>query len=238
MSAAATSPEQERRAAEARATAAAQNRARIAAIFGELAALNAELCRLMGGDPSAANGPVTADDETLDGPYGDPEVRFDPHEWKGTLRKGHKYSRCPSDYLIALAQGLEWTAANPTAKNAKYANRNRRDASLARGWAKRNEGKDFKPAGPPALGGSTAAGRNVTAPPPGHRPPPPASGPRPVPPPLGRPASSVPTAAAAAAASSASPGDRQEPSSSSDGWPDNDADADDDDQWNGKGGET
>lgn len=86
-----------------------------------------------------------APDSDLDGQYGDPEVRADSPQWikqGGDSYKGMRYSLCPPDYLEALASFMDWQAGKDEAtgdpEKLKYAGYKRRDASRARGWAKRN----------------------------------------------------------------------------------------------------
>lgn len=100
------------------------------------------------GQAEAKAAPSVATDEDLDGPYGNPEVRFDPKRWKGPSYVGQKFSDCPSDYLECFADFADWLAdkrrQEGDEKKAGYA---ARDASRARGWAKRNNGQ-----GKPAAG--------------------------------------------------------------------------------------
>jgi hypothetical protein len=97
-----------------------------------------------------------ASDDDLNGRYGDPSVRKDPKRWAGASCVGLNYSACPSDYLLLLAEYLEWGADKDAAKPEppKHANGTlyfeyaRKDARLARGWARRNEGKPARAAAP------------------------------------------------------------------------------------------
>lgn len=110
---------------------------------------------------SAPTTPSVASDADLDSQYGDPKVKRDPNQkhWDGPSFVDAHYSECPSDYLIALAGFLEWTAkrndekaAQGDDKAANYATYDRRDAARARGWAKRNEGRardTYDDPGPP-----------------------------------------------------------------------------------------
>jgi hypothetical protein len=105
--------------------------------------------------PASGNGPAIASDRDLDGPHGDPEVRFDPRDWTGVSCKGRRFSACPSAFLDALADVLDSFASGETdEKKAKY---KRLDAARARGWARRNEGKG-QTSSPGAGGGGTASG--------------------------------------------------------------------------------
>lgn len=93
----------------------------------------------LGGNRPPGVGAV-ADDQDLDGQYGDPEIRFDPREkyWKGPSFVGKRFSQCRADYLDAMAKYLDAGAfmanKNGDAKGATYKTR---DAARARGWAKR-----------------------------------------------------------------------------------------------------
>lgn len=90
-----------------------------------------------------------ATDEELDGRNGDPTVRKDPARWAGDSYAGSRYSDCPSDYLRVLAEALDYFAAKDEklAEPRKHRNGtpwhvyNRKDARLARGWARRNAGE-------------------------------------------------------------------------------------------------
>lgn len=127
--------------------------------FAELKATRAELRALAshlgvgarGGESSAPRAPAIASDADLDGPDGDPEIRKDPSpkKWSGALHKGERMSACEPEYLDALASFLMWKAtsdreeaagcadAAEATKKRKFAAYAERDASLARGWARR-----------------------------------------------------------------------------------------------------
>lgn len=108
-----------------------------------------------------------ASDQDLDGQYGNPEIRYDPKEryWTGASYVGQRFSECPSDYLLAMATGLEatvWglnkgaeecgTGGDPDGAEAKLkkAKFKSLDAARARGWAKRNAGAQAAPQSPSA----------------------------------------------------------------------------------------
>jgi hypothetical protein len=101
--------------------------------------------------PQGAAPQPEAADYDLNGKYGDPEIRAkDPRDWVGPPQQGKHFSECPADYLIMVAERLEYfagqneTSTDPdVAKKAKY---NRLDASRARGWAKRIRGDVAAPA--------------------------------------------------------------------------------------------
>ena len=84
----------------------------------------------------AASGFFAADKE-LDGPKGDPSVKFAPHGWVGPDFKGRAYSQCTPEFLDALAESLAYSAKNPKPGKEKYSAWNELDAARARGWARR-----------------------------------------------------------------------------------------------------
>lgn len=92
---------------------------------------------------AGANGAVAADRD-LDGRYGDPELRFLPRDWTGPSYKGRRFSECPPDLLVMVAETLEYFADKSedaderTDKGKPVAPYKRADAARARGWAKRN----------------------------------------------------------------------------------------------------
>lgn len=106
-----------------------------------------------GGD--SGDGPAVAEDRDLDSRFGDPMVRKDPKRWAGDSYVNAHYSQCPTDYLLVMAEGLEYFAsrdkAKPEAEQPKHKNGtpfwqyNLKDAARARGWARRNQGKTFDP---------------------------------------------------------------------------------------------
>lgn len=97
---------------------------------------------------SIANAPAKpATDADLDGPRGNPEVRFEPKAWKGAPMRGRRFSDCDPDFLDQLAAFKLWQAkkdddagaagevdAKGYPKSGKWA---RVDAGLAAGWAAR-----------------------------------------------------------------------------------------------------
>jgi hypothetical protein len=94
--------------------------------------------------PSNGNGPEF--DVDIDGPRGDPEVRFVPKRWTGTDYKGQKFSACEPEFLDMLAEAYEWFAqrddeANAVDRNGTPKSRwSRLDAARARAWAARLRG--------------------------------------------------------------------------------------------------
>lgn len=111
-----------------------------AAMMGKL---DAVLLALKGGAhaPSAAGakpagaGPKVASDADLDGPHGDPVVKFPPKSWKGEDFAGRRLSECSTEFLLAYAEHLEWKGNSPLPGKEKYAKYDLLDAARARGWA-------------------------------------------------------------------------------------------------------
>jgi hypothetical protein len=113
--------------------------------------LDALLAAMKGGGASArpatggaaAGGEVDAD---IDGPRGDPEVRFVPKRWTGQDYKGQKFSTCEPEFLDLLADAYEWFAqrddeSNAVDKNGTPKSRwSRLDAARARAWSARLRG--------------------------------------------------------------------------------------------------
>lgn len=87
-------------------------------------------------------------DPDIDGPRGDPEVRFVPKRWTGPDVKGQKFSACEPEFLDMLADAYEWFAqrddeANAVDKNgAPKSKWSRLDAARARAWSARLRGQD------------------------------------------------------------------------------------------------
>lgn len=85
-----------------------------------------------------------ADDATLDGQWGDPVVKArDPKDWTGESMIGKKLSECPPNYLDMVADRADYFALKNDEKGEKDAKGNpkskwdRKNAALARGWARR-----------------------------------------------------------------------------------------------------
>jgi hypothetical protein len=96
--------------------------------------------------PAEAGGAV-ASDADMDSDRGNPEVRKDPKYWQGEPQAGKLFSECPPEYLDVIAKDFDRVAAWMDGKGAEGEKDSkgypmsgkfkRRDASLARGWAKR-----------------------------------------------------------------------------------------------------
>lgn len=87
-------------------------------------------------------------DADIDGPRGNPEVRFSPKRWSGADCKGRKFSECEPEFLDLLADAYEWFAQRDDEQNAVDKNGSpkskwsRLDAARARAWAQRLRGVD------------------------------------------------------------------------------------------------
>jgi hypothetical protein len=86
----------------------------------------------------------------LDGPYGDPVVKWDPKfGWNGPSYVGSTFSQCPPEYLTALAKAFDAFAKKDKEAGKTFTNKKgqtvpsytykEKDAALARGWAERNK---------------------------------------------------------------------------------------------------
>jgi hypothetical protein len=121
------------------------------AIMSELGAIRAALKggahapSAAGGQP-AAGGPKVASNAELNGPNGDPVVKFPPKQWKGENFKGKHFSECSAEFLLVHAEFLEWKGANPLPGKETYAKYDLLDAARARGWAAQPEIPDDAPA--------------------------------------------------------------------------------------------
>jgi hypothetical protein len=78
-----------------------------------------------------------ATNKELDGPNGDPVVKFPPRVWRGPDFTNKKFSACTPAFLDLLAESLQWSADNPKAGREQYVKYNRLDAKRARSWARR-----------------------------------------------------------------------------------------------------
>jgi hypothetical protein len=80
-----------------------------------------------------------ANDADLDGPRGNPTIRFAPKRFRGPGYIGKRYSEASPEFLDVLAEALQYSADHPKANDTdgKKAGWNRLDASRARAWARR-----------------------------------------------------------------------------------------------------
>jgi hypothetical protein len=118
-----------------------------------LTAILLELRKLNAGASAGGTGPAggtVASDYELDGQYGNPEIKKDPPRWSGDSMVGRRFSQTSPDYLDTVAGFKDWSAAKDDAagavddKGRPKSHWARKDASLARGWAKRLR-DGFKP---------------------------------------------------------------------------------------------
>lgn len=126
----------------------------IKALTARVEALEKVVAALRGVFVPKSGGVEPADDDELDGKYGDPAIRRDPPEkyWRGDRYVGCHLSECPADYLEAWAKyklACAFVADKDPAK-AKYANYDRKDAARALGWARRIKAGQHTPKARPA----------------------------------------------------------------------------------------
>lgn len=121
---------------------------------------------------AAQAGGGEAIDADIDGPRGDPEVRFVPKRWSGADYKGQKFSACEPEFLDMLAETYEWFAqkddeANAVDKNGSPKSKwSRLDAARARAWAARLRGDSGGAPAPRARPAAPAQNRRAPAAPP------------------------------------------------------------------------
>lgn len=121
------------------------------AINAKLDIITARLDELaLGGDAPARPAAVEPLPVDLDGPRGNPEVRFIPKRWEGKNYKGFTFSDTEPSFLLMLAETFDYFARKEdeegqTDKNgAPKSKWTRLDAARARGWAERLAGKPEK----------------------------------------------------------------------------------------------
>lgn len=114
----------------------------VADILNSIDATLKELLRLtLARQPKAPK--LVASDAELDSRFGDQEVKVIPRDFADKRYKGRKMSECPLALLDQLASMYDYFADSAekknemTAKGKPVADYKRRDAALARGWAKR-----------------------------------------------------------------------------------------------------
>lgn len=150
------------------------NEQRIEALEKDVADLKtfiAALRNAVSGRPEGLG--ATATDEELDGRYGDPTIKYDPKDkyWNGPSFAGRRFSQCTPEYLDAMARYQDASAfmAKKGGEDAK-ANYRVKDASLARGWARRLRAGWKPPL--PNVGGRPAVTPPAASPPSKAAPPP------------------------------------------------------------------
>lgn len=129
---------------------------------------------------SANTGSAQEIEVDIDGPRGDPEVRFSPRNWTGADHKGRTYSACEPEFLDMLAEAFDWFARREDETNAVDKNGGpksrwtRLDAARARAWSARLKGQGGGDASAaprakaPAGGTNGANGRRAPAPAPSY----------------------------------------------------------------------
>ncbi len=98
-------------------------------ILKKLDVVIALLCR-------GPRGQVATDGE-LQSAKGDPDVRFEPRDWRGDPQKGKRFSQCDPAFLDMFAEMMDDDSDMPRKGKEEFAGLNRRSARLARGWARR-----------------------------------------------------------------------------------------------------
>lgn len=114
----------------------------------------------------SANAPKpVATDADLDGPHGDPVLRFKVRDWTGPDFKGRRFSELPLDLLEMVARSCDYFAQKAEETHELYKGKpvapyKHADAARARGWAKRIRDGKHSPADPvaSAFSGEAAAG--------------------------------------------------------------------------------
>lgn len=117
---------------------------RLDRIEQKLDALLAALKTSGGGRSASVNtGSGQEIEADIDGPRGDPEVRFVPKRWSGADHKGRTFSACEPEFLDMLADAYDWFAQRDDEQNAVDKNGgpkskwSRLDAARARAWSAR-----------------------------------------------------------------------------------------------------
>jgi hypothetical protein len=123
----------------------------LSSILSELKGIRAELAKGSGkaearSSSQSSGGGDVASERDMDGEYGNPTIKKDPPRWNVDVNgsfAGCSYSECPPEYLDVVATFKDWLADKDEASGAKDAKGrpksqwSRKDARLARGWAKR-----------------------------------------------------------------------------------------------------
>ncbi len=101
-----------------------------------------------GRSASASTGSGQDIEADIDGPRGDPEVRFVPKRWTGADHKGRTFSASEPEFLDMLADAYDWFAQRDDEQNAVDKNGgpkskwSRLDAARARAWSARLRGQN------------------------------------------------------------------------------------------------
>lgn len=153
---------------------------RLDRIERKLDALLAAMKGASNGRPAAPNAQASQGnqggvdgDVDIDGPRGDPEVRFMPKRWSGADYKGQKFSSCDPEFLDMLADAYEWFAQRDDESGAVDKNGSpkskwsRLDAARARAWSARLRG-DSGAAPARSRGPAPSQSRRAPSPPPSN----------------------------------------------------------------------
>ncbi len=81
--------------------------------------------------------PPVATDADLDGPHGDPIVKFLPRDWTGDEYRQQPFSATTPEFLDALAKAYDYFYQKKLAENDPKAKWEALSAARARGWAQR-----------------------------------------------------------------------------------------------------
>jgi hypothetical protein len=106
------------------------------ALLREIRDIMAELLALSKSKRAAAPA-LVASDADLDGPHGDPVVKFLPRDWTGDDFRQQTFSQCTPTFLDALANAYDYFAAKKKAENDPKAKWEDLSAARARGWSAR-----------------------------------------------------------------------------------------------------
>jgi hypothetical protein len=106
------------------------------ALLREIRDIMAELLALSKSKRAAAPY-LVASDADIDGPHGDPVVKFLPRDWTGDDFRQQTFSQCTPTFLDALANAYEYFAAKKKAENDPKAKWEDLSAARARGWSAR-----------------------------------------------------------------------------------------------------
>lgn len=108
---------------------------------------------------ASSSAPTIASDADLDGPHGDPVVKYPPKDWPGEDFRGMPLSQTSASFCERMAGYWDWQASGDEKsgdeKKIKSARFKRLDAARARGWERRlraDEPKGRVPADEP-IGG-------------------------------------------------------------------------------------
>ena len=108
---------------------------------------------VMGKERSHPPVSASAPNVDLDGQHGDPIVKAkSPRDWSGPVQAGKRFSQCPPEYLLMVADRLDYFTSQlgGSDEDKKKARYNALDAARARGWAARLRASGVATAAPVA----------------------------------------------------------------------------------------